>query len=129
MKGRKVLLQTYAGSGVHRAVHHDDGPAGHGVQRAVGAAQYLVDSGIVDDADAEDVAGRSQVGRRRRDRSGRVREWFERLGASCPQRRRVARVDDSASHRRTLAAEAYEADSDVLLGRHRRARPALHAAS
>ena len=107
---REVGLQPEAGRGVHGAVDHHDRTVGHRCEGAVGPAQHLVDAGVVDDADAEDVR------RRRRAQLGVAATCaaVSPKGSSDSGRRAHSvvgkpGVDDPAGHRAALAAEADEA--------------------
>src|SRR5258708_7589331 len=71
----------------------------------------LLDGGVADAADADQVAGLGQFGGRAGDGGRGAGERLERGRAPRPQRHRIARVDDPARHRGTLAAQADEADT------------------
>src|SRR5439155_15315852 len=76
--------------------------------RAVGAAEDLIDTGVIDNADAQDFGRGAELGGGRRGRSHGAGEGFERDRTTGPQRRRESGVDDSTSYRRALAAQADE---------------------
>src|SRR5262249_20071337 len=68
------------------------------------------DVGIIDDADADDVADRGQLGRGRRRLGRRVGERLQSGRTPGPQRRGVPGLDDPPRHRRALAAQSDEPD-------------------
>jgi hypothetical protein len=79
-----------ASVGMHRAVYRDDAARRHRRQRPVLAAGQFLDVGIADDAEADQIACRAQIGRRRGEDGRRIGKRLERCAPARPQRRLVA---------------------------------------
>ena len=61
--GGRLFRELLAGVGVHGAVHRDDAARLEPRQQPVLAAGDLVDVGVADDAQADQIAGRGEFGR------------------------------------------------------------------
>ena len=79
-------------------------------QHAVLTRGDLLDVGVANYAQADEIAGGREFGRRTCDFGGGAGERFQRRRFARPERRRETGVDDPAGHRGALATEANESD-------------------
>ena len=96
------------------AVDGDDSTVGHPGQHAGVTDKNLLDVRVADDAEADEIAGRAELGGRPGDLRGGVGVRFQRGGPTRPQRRVEAGVDDRPRHRAALAAQSDKPDTHQL---------------
>ena len=94
---------------MHGRVDGDDPSAGEAGEDAVVSQDDVFDIGVGHHTDTDDLTIPCELGRRRGDDGGRVRERFQGLRAARPDGERMTGIDDAARHRCPLAAESDEA--------------------
>jgi hypothetical protein len=111
-----------AGVGMDGRVNDHHAARVHSFEHAVGAREDFLDVGVARHADADDVTGRTELGRRRRRCGIGIGVGLEGLGAAGPQGEREAGIGDPPRHRTPLAAQSDESDPRHAFSFVRRAR-------
>src|SRR6202012_1607781 len=96
--------------GMYGAVHGDYAAGPEPGQYSVVAAGDLLDVGVTHHAQADEIAGGGEFGRRSGDVGGGAGERLQCGRAARPQRGREPGFDDASGHRAALAAQPYEPD-------------------